>query len=52
VGDYFRRKREREEVADPIGYDAWSERNETRLSKAQFNSMTDAIEIDGSAWKT
>jgi hypothetical protein len=52
VGDYFKRKREREEVANPVGFDEWSERNETRLSKAQFDSMTDAIEIDGSEWKT
>ena len=52
VGDYFNRKREREEVADPIGYHAWSDRIETRLNRAQFESMTDAIEIDGSEWKT
>jgi hypothetical protein len=47
VGDYFKRKRDREDVAEPIGYHAWADRNETRLSKAQFDSMTGAIEIDG-----
>jgi len=51
VGDYFSRKRTREDVANPVGFGAWSERNETRLSNAQFDSMTDAIEIDGSDWK-
>jgi hypothetical protein len=51
VDDYFSRKRARENVSNPVGFDAWSERNETRLSNAQFDSMTDAIEIDGSNWK-
>jgi hypothetical protein len=49
--DYFSRKRARENGSNPVGFDAWSERNETRLSNAQFDSMTDAIEIDGSNWK-
>ena len=43
--DYFRQEREREEAASPCGYDQWSDRNETRSSREQFDAMTDAIEI-------
>lgn len=43
VGDYFRQRQEREEAANPIGYDGWEERNATRLSEAEFDSMTDAF---------
>jgi len=50
VEDYFSRKRAREQVADPIG-NVRSERNEARLSQTQLDSMTQAIEIDGSDWK-
>jgi hypothetical protein len=36
-----------DEVANPVGFDEWSDRNEAGLSKAQFDSMTRALEIDG-----
>jgi hypothetical protein len=32
VGDYFRQKRERQDAANPLGYAAWEQRNEERLS--------------------
>ena len=43
--DYFAKKRERESAANPSGYHEWEGRNETRLSNAQFEAMTDAIEM-------
>ena len=48
VGEYFRKKRQREEAANPSGYHEWSDRNDVRLSKNEFDAMTEAIEIDGS----
>jgi hypothetical protein len=39
VGEYFLRKRERHRIANPIGV------TDTGFSKAQLDSMTDAIEI-------
>jgi hypothetical protein len=46
--DHFARKRERESAANPLGFHEWQDRNETRLSKTQFEAMTEAIEVDGS----
>jgi hypothetical protein len=46
VGDYFRRKREREETADPVGSRGWSERRAGHLGKEEFDFLTDAIEIN------
>jgi hypothetical protein len=43
VGDHFRQRQEREEAANPIGYQAWEERNDTRLSKTDFDAMTEAF---------
>ncbi len=48
VGDYFRQKRERQAAANSPANDSSS----TRLSEAVFNSMTEAIEIDGTQWRT
>jgi len=48
VGDYFRQKRERQAVANPPA----SRESSGKLSEAAFNSMTEAIEIDGSRWRT
>jgi len=45
VADYFRQQRERLAVSNPPG-------SSGRLSEAVFNSMTEAIEIDGSQWRT
>jgi hypothetical protein len=45
LADYFRQKQDREEAANPSGYDQWSDRNYTRLSREEFDAMTDAIEI-------
>jgi Helix-turn-helix domain len=45
--DHFTKKRDRESAANPCGYAEWEGRNETRLSKAQFETMTDAIEVCG-----
>lgn len=45
VGDYFRQRREREEAANPCGYHEWADRNQHRLSREQFDRMTEAIEI-------
>ncbi len=42
--DHFTKKRDRESAANPCGYAEWEGRNETRLSKTQFETMTDAIE--------
>jgi hypothetical protein len=51
VGDYFQKVCEREAAANPSGYEEWSDRNEIMLSNLEMKSMTDAIEIDDSAWK-
>ena len=45
VGDYFRQKRERQAAANPT---ASSDSSSGRLSETVFNSMTEAIEINGS----
>jgi hypothetical protein len=45
--DHFRKKRDRESAANPCGYAEWEGRNETRLSKAQFEAMTEPIEVCG-----
>jgi hypothetical protein len=45
VADYFDKKRDREQAANPSGFHEWEDRNEYRLSKAQFNAMTEAIEV-------
>jgi hypothetical protein len=42
VGDYFRRKRQREETADPVG----AQCDVGHLGKEEFDFLTDAIEID------
>jgi hypothetical protein len=43
--EHFTKKRERESAANPCGYHEWEERNETRLTKTQFEAMTEAIEL-------
>lgn len=43
IGDYFRQRREREEAANPIGYNAWEDRNDARLNNAEFDAMTEAF---------
>ena len=43
--EHFTKKRDRESAANPCGYHEWEERNETLLSKAQFDAMTNAIEL-------
>ena len=43
--DFFQKRRDREAAANPVGYYEWQERNEFRLAKAEFDAMTDAIEI-------
>ena len=43
--DHFEKRRRREEAANPSGFYEWQERNETRLAQAEFDSMTDAIEL-------
>jgi hypothetical protein len=43
VRDYFRQRREREEAANPIGYQAWEDRNDVGLSQSEFDSMTEAF---------
>ena len=48
VADYFNRKREREQAANPDGYDEWLDRNNCRLTPEQFEGMTGVIDIDGS----
>lgn len=48
--DYFEKRRQREEAANPSGFYEWQERNETRLAKAEFDSMTDAIELPASGF--
>jgi hypothetical protein len=45
VADYFLQKRSREEVYAPVNVE-WDQRNGPGLSKEEFDSMTDAIEID------
>jgi hypothetical protein len=45
VGDYFRQKALRETVYTPPSAD--DQKNGTGLSKEEFDSMTDAIEING-----
>jgi Helix-turn-helix domain len=47
VGDYFKRKREREHVANPVERAA-AKREEAGWTTARVDWMTDAIEIDGS----
>jgi hypothetical protein len=49
VGDYFQRKRERQAVGDPAAHNGSYGGG---LSEAVFNSMTAAIEIDGSQWRS
>jgi len=49
VGDYFRQKRERQATANPP---ASSDSSSSRRSEADFASMTEAIEIDRSQWRT
>lgn len=51
VQDYFDRRTERQEVANPIGFHQWEDRNAARLDNAAFAGMTDAIEIDNVAWQ-
>jgi hypothetical protein len=43
VGDYFSQRREREEAANPIGYHGWEERNGTRFSRADCDSIREAF---------
>jgi hypothetical protein len=43
--DYFTKKRYRESAATPSGYDEWEARNEHRLSKTQFEAMTEILEV-------
>jgi hypothetical protein len=45
--DHFTKKRDRESAANPCGHSEWEARNETRLSKAVFEAMTDPIEVCG-----
>ena len=47
VQEYFAKKRERDEVANPCGYHDWAERNESREEREKFNHMTGAIELPG-----
>ena len=46
VADHFQQKRNREEVYAPPEVD-WERRNGPGLTQQEFDSMTDAIEIDG-----
>jgi len=48
VADYFRQRRDREMVYVPPTVD-WDCRNGPGLSKSQFDSMTDAIEVEESS---
>jgi hypothetical protein len=43
LADYFRQKREREDAARPSGYDQWKDRNETRLTREQFERMSESF---------
>jgi hypothetical protein len=45
VADYFGRKREREEAANPSGYYEWKDRNLIRAEREELERMTEAIEI-------
>jgi hypothetical protein len=45
VADYFRQKRDREEAANLSGYGECFERNGYRLTKREFDRMTEPIEI-------
>jgi hypothetical protein len=45
VADNIERWRQWEEAASPDGYHEWEARNEYRLSKTEFDGMTEAIEI-------
>jgi hypothetical protein len=45
VQDYFTRKREREENANPCGHAAWAGRNEARSDRETFDRMVEAIEL-------
>jgi len=43
--DHFRKKRDRESAANPCGYYEWEGRNENRLSRMQFQAMTEILEV-------
>jgi Helix-turn-helix domain len=50
VQEYFTKKRERDEAAHPLGFDAWSDRNDTKdarhasgLSKEEFERRSNAF---------
>ncbi len=43
LADYFCQKQDREDAARPYGYDAWEERNETRMERAKFDQLTDSF---------
>ena len=45
--DHFAKKRGRESATDPCGYAEWEGRNETRISNAQFEALTDPMEVCG-----
>jgi hypothetical protein len=47
IADYFHQKRNRETVYAPPDVE-WGQRNRPGLSKDEFDSMTEAIEVDGS----
>jgi Helix-turn-helix domain len=51
VGDYFRRKRERQAVTNPAGSSPPGDDRSRGLSEAVFDSMTETIEIDGLQWR-
>jgi hypothetical protein len=51
VADHFDQQRNRFEAANPSGWDGWEARNEQREWNEEFARMTNAIEIDGSAWR-
>ena len=51
VGDYFRQKRERQEAANPGGGGGSSRRpHGGGLNEADFDSMTETLETEGSQW--
>jgi hypothetical protein len=41
--DYFTKKRDRESAANPSGYHEWEDRNEAKLSRSEFEAMTNAF---------
>jgi hypothetical protein len=43
VQDYFSKREEREQIANPSGFDGWEDRNEVRLNRERFEEFTDSF---------